>query len=107
MGARDVDVEELDRVLSEESRPVLVDFWGTWCAPCRAMRPHLDRFADAHEDDAQVVAVNIEKFPELADRFEVQSTPTLVLFRDGLAVRRFTGATLPGELEEELARLAG
>jgi thioredoxin 1 len=104
MGARDVGVEEFDRVLAEEKRPVLVDFWGTWCAPCRAMPPHLDRFADSHESDAEVVAVNIEKFPELADRFEVQSTPTLVLFREGRAVRRFTGATLPGELEEELYR---
>jgi thioredoxin 1 len=104
MGARDVDADELDRVLAEEKRPVLVDFWGTWCAPCRAMRPHLDRFADAHESDAQVVAVNIEKFPGVADRFEVQSTPTLVLFREGRAVRRFMGATLPGELEEELTR---
>lgn len=107
MGARDVDVEELDRVLAEETRPVLVDFWGTWCAPCRGMRPHLDRFADAHQGDAQVVAVNIEKFPVLADRFDVHSTPTLVLFRGGRAVRRFTGATLPGELEEELVRQAG
>jgi thioredoxin len=104
MGAREVDLDELNRVLAEEARPVLVDFWGTWCAPCRTMRPHLDRIAEAHQADTQVVAVNVDRFPEVAERFEAQSTPTLVLFRDGNVLRRFTGCTLPADLDEELAR---
>jgi thioredoxin 1 len=102
MGARELDLDELDRVLAEEPRTVLVDFWGTWCAPCRSMRPHLDRLADAHQDATQVVAINVDRFPEVVERFDVQSTPTLVVFRDGHPVRRFTGPRLPGELEQEL-----
>jgi thioredoxin len=104
MGAREVDLDELDRVLAEEPRPVLVDFWGTWCAPCRTMRPHLDRIAEAHKDDTQVVAVNVDRFPDVVERFDVQATPTLMLFRDGKVLRRFTGPTLPAELNEALTR---
>lgn len=102
----ELDQAALDDVLREESRAVLVDCWSPWCAPCRALRPHLERLADQHRDSTRIVAVNVEAQPGAREALDVQSLPTLILFKDGAPLHRFTGTTLPGEIASTLQATA-
>lgn len=92
----------LNRILLEEARGVVIDFWGTWCQPCRSLRPHLERLATAHADSWRIVAVHVEENADVIDAYGVQSTPTLVYVRGGNEVHRSTGAVTPSSVEEAL-----
>ena len=100
-------IDEVDRVglyeiLRAEERGVVVDFWGTWCQPCRSLRPHLDRLADEHALRWKMVAVHVEQQPELVERYDITATPTLVFLRDGNEVQRLAGAVSLGAIVEAL-----
>ena len=93
---------ELDDVIRTETRGVVVDFWGTWCRPCRVLRPHLDRLARDHSDGWRFVAVHVDKHPDLADEWSVMATPTLIYLRAGEERHRTAGAVTPSMVEEAL-----
>lgn len=79
-----------DEVLASD-KTVLVDFWATWCGPCRALAPHLSRLSEESAGRYQVVKVNVEDSPDLAARYQVRALPTLVVFENGLETRRKVG----------------
>ena len=99
----EVDTVALNEILLAEERGVVLDFWGTWCQPCRTLRPHLERLADEHADRWRMVAVHVESQPGLVDRFAVTSTPTLVFLRGGDEVNRLAGAVSLGEIADAMA----
>ena len=76
----------------KQDKPVLVDFWATWCGPCRMLAPVVEEVSAAHADDVVVGKVDVDKCPELAQQFGVMSIPTLILFKDGQVVSNKTGA---------------
>ena len=70
---------------------VLVDFWAEWCAPCRMMAPILNDLANELPDDKYVGKLNIETYQSMAQRFNVRSIPTIILFENGKEINRFVG----------------
>lgn len=74
-----------------KNKVMLVDFWASWCAPCRVMAPVLNDVADNLTGNLHVGKVNIEQYQSLAQRFKVRSIPTLILFKNGIEIKRFVG----------------
>ena len=72
-------------------KPVLLDFWATWCGPCRMLSPIVDEVAE-ERSDIKVGKVNVDEQPELAGQFDVMSIPTLLVFENGKMVNRAVGA---------------
>jgi len=82
----------------KSDRPVLVDFWASWCPPCKMMQPVVDRMAIKVGDWADVYSVNIDRCPTLAGQYEVSGVPTFIAFADGKPVDRRTGALTEGQM---------
>ncbi len=74
-----------------KNKVVLVDFWASWCAPCRMMAPVLNDVATELTGNTYVGKVNIEQYKSLAHKYQVRSIPTLILFKNGTEVNRFVG----------------
>lgn len=75
-------MEKIDQLI-QSSKPVLVDFYAEWCGPCKMMKPRLLDVAERIGDQAKIVEVDIDIEKELAERFHIQSVPTLIIFKDG------------------------
>jgi thioredoxin 1 len=77
---------------------VVVDFWAPWCGPCRALGPIIEQVADEVGPGISVAKVNIDESSELAGRFEVQSIPTIIFFKNGTEVRRSVGVSTKADI---------
>jgi thioredoxin 1 len=89
-------------VLANE-RPVLVDFWATWCGPCRMVAPVLEEIATERAEDLTIAKLDIDANPDTARNFQVISIPTMILFKGGEPVKRIVGAKSKAALLRELA----
>jgi thioredoxin 1 len=83
-------------------KPVLVDFWADWCAPCRLVSPILEELNDEHGDKIAFVKMDVDLNPLTPARYEVSSIPTLNVYRNGVVVRRIVGALPKAALVTEL-----
>ena len=88
----------------KDSKPTLVDFYATWCGPCKMQAPILEEVNNEVGDSANIIKIDVDKNQELAARYRVQSLPTLIMFKDGEAVWRAAGlqqkAVLVGKVNE-------
>lgn len=82
--------ENFNTEVMESSKPVLIDFWATWCAPCRMISPHVEAVA-SERPDVKVCKVNVDEQPALANMFQVMSIPTLVVIKDKKIVNKSLG----------------
>lgn len=100
----DADFEE--KVL-KSSKPVLVDFWASWCQPCLMMAPVVDQVATDYADSLEVAKLDVDSNQRTAMHYQVQSIPTLVLFREGKEVKRLVGYMPKQKLTDEIQRAIG
>ena len=90
---REVSDSSFEKDVLGSSKPVLVDFWAEWCAPCRMLAPTVEAVAQQYGETAAVVKLNVDDNPSTAQRYGIKGIPTLILFRDGKEVERVVGAT--------------
>jgi len=100
----DLTAADFDKAVAEASRPVLVDFWADWCAPCRAMKPVMEALAGEYAGRVSFAEVNIDRNERLAQRHGIMSIPHLILFKDGRPVERVVGAVGRPGLESVLRK---
>ncbi|MET8563367.1 thioredoxin [Streptomyces flaveolus] len=100
------DASFADDVLLSD-KPVLVDFWATWCPPCRAVAPILDKLAAEHADTLKVVKLDVDQNPQTASQYGITSIPTMKVFQGGKPVKTLVGALPQHALEAELAPYLG
>jgi thioredoxin 1 len=93
------DAEFAKQVLESE-QPVLVDFWATWCGPCKAIAPTLDALATQYKGKVRVAKLNIDEQQKTAQAYGIRSIPTLLLFKGGKVIEQVVGAVPKARLEE-------
>ncbi len=86
------DVNFAGSVLGAD-KPVLVDFWATWCGPCLQMAPAVSQLADEYKDRAIVAKVDVDKNPDISNKYDISAIPTFIVFNQGEEVMRYTGST--------------
>lgn len=96
-------VEQFEQVTSKSEGLVLVDFWATWCPPCKFMNPILAELAESEAGAVTVVKVDVDQNRALAEKYKIESIPTLFLFKGGKAVDMKVGALPKADLLEWLA----
>ena len=90
MAVLHVNKDNFQQEVLESSKPVLLDFWATWCMPCRMLSPILDEIAE-ETDEFKICKINVDEEGELAMQFKVMSIPTLVVMKNGAEVERSLG----------------
>lgn len=95
--------ENFEQEVLKAEKTVLVDFWASWCMPCKMLSPVVDEIAD-EEDNVKVCKINIDDEPELAQKFRVMSIPTLAVFRDGQLVDTSVGVKPKGAIVDMIKK---
>ena len=91
MAVKHITQDQFDEVTRQPGKKVLVDFFATWCGPCKMLGPVLEELAGEMEGQADFYKLDIDEAPDIANRFGVMSVPTLILFQDGQEIKRTLG----------------
>ena len=102
----EINQSNFETEVLKSSQPVLVDFWAEWCGPCKMLAPLLDEIAKEHADRIKVAKVNVDNNPALAERYNIQSIPTLLYFAKGEVRNQTVGVISKRKIVEHLEELA-
>ena len=94
-----VNDDSFDEDVLNSDTPVLIDYWAEWCGPCKMIGPMIDQLADENDGKATIGKVNIDEHQQLAVQYNVQSIPTLLLFKGGQVVEQAVGARSQADLQ--------
>jgi thioredoxin 1 len=103
VGELAITTSTFEAEVTKSAIPVVADFWAEWCGPCRMIAPVLHALAKEYQDRLKVAKINVDEEPELAARFNIQSIPTLLFFKDGQVVKQQIGA-VPRPVLEKLVK---
>ena len=95
--------ETFEQLVLQNEKPVVVDFWATWCGPCKMVAPVLEEIANEKVGALTIAKIDVDANPATARDFQVVSIPTMILFKDGAPVKRIVGAKGKAALLRELA----
>jgi thioredoxin 1 len=101
-GTIELTSDNFDREVLQSDVPVLVDFWATWCPPCRAIAPTIDELAGEFEGRAKVGKVDVDKANEIGARYGISSIPTILIFKSGEVVAKHVGLSGKDTLADSL-----
>ncbi|NLZ74148.1 MAG: thioredoxin [Bacteroidales bacterium] len=90
----------------QSKKPVLVDFFATWCGPCQSMIPILDELKKKIGDEARIIKLDVDKNQDLAQEYNIRTVPTFMIFKEGKNLWRFSGVMSVTELEVKLKEFA-
>lgn len=100
-----VTKQNFESVVTNSSKPVLVDFWAEWCGPCKMLSPILDELAAEFDGQVTIAKVNIDHEPELAQEFSVMSIPTVKIFKNGQEIKTEVGVKPKPFWQQEIKSL--
>ena len=89
--AKEITAANFEEVVLKETKPVLVDFWATWCGPCQMVGPVIEEIAEEYEGRAVVGKINVDEQEELAMKYKIMTIPTIMIFKDGEVVEKAVG----------------
>lgn len=103
MEIKHVKSSEFNNEVLKADKPVLVDFWANWCGPCKMLGPVLEQVA-AKVDDVQIVKINVDEESSVAEKYNIMSIPTLLLFKSGECVAKSVGFISEGQVMEFIGK---
>jgi thioredoxin 1 len=92
-------------VVLDSPKPVVVDFWASWCMPCRMLTPILEKVAEKNSEKFGFYKLNTDENPQISKQFRIMSIPTVIFFKNGQEVKRLIGVQQEGALQMELDRV--
>ncbi len=104
---QELTADNFESEVLQSDGPVLVDFWSPNCGPCRMMLPVLEELAEDNASDAKLVKIDVSTNPQIAMKWEVMGVPTFVIFKDGEAVERMSGAQSKARLQDSINAAKG
>jgi thioredoxin 1 len=105
--ALEITDDNFEEVVLKSDKPVLVDFWATWCGPCLMMAPVVEELAADYAGKAVIGKLDVDKNPKTAEKFGIRSIPTMIFYKSGEASDKIVGGTSKANLSEKLeAQLA-
>jgi thioredoxin 1 len=103
MSAREVTDATFEAEVLNSDKPIMVDFWATWCGPCRAVSPILDAIATEHADKIDIVKLDVDANPQTAMKYNITSIPAMKVYQGGEVVKTIIGARPKPAIEQDLA----